>query len=311
MATSLKQSLELMECGDPNGELAPSASRNTLPQVSVDVDVCLDMTESPGDLTLTGLCASSTSPICEGLLTMTGEGLCCTMQGPSLPEITAQVQGFENLQYDDRAAPAHCFTSEDFLCLDKIHETAPNSRAGKDSCSGQAEVGENFFLISDQSKDSDNSSASSSTDSEIYNSFIAPTTSMMGQCVIKCQEGVTEDDLLKVNPDKAREKINKKKSASRARAMSWDYTGIQQFQLNPEHVFKGPLDSVTNSSGDGLCPSLHLINQTMMEQHKQIQSDNKKARVATKQLQIAVSKIAKTCSEIGERIATIQNVLVC
>ncbi|KAJ1088112.1 hypothetical protein NDU88_001271 [Pleurodeles waltl] len=32
--------------------------------------------------------------------------------------------------------------------------------------------------------------------------------------------------------------------------------------------------------------------------------DSKKARVATKQLQVAVSKIAKSCSETGERIAT-------
>ncbi|KAJ1138555.1 hypothetical protein NDU88_004936 [Pleurodeles waltl] len=44
----------------------------------------------------------------------------------------------------------------------------------------------------------------------------------------------------------------------------------------------------------------------MMAQHKQIQGDNKKARVATKQLQVAISKIAKPCSEIGERIATIE-----
>ncbi|KAJ1163269.1 hypothetical protein NDU88_003730 [Pleurodeles waltl] len=44
----------------------------------------------------------------------------------------------------------------------------------------------------------------------------------------------------------------------------------------------------------------------MMAQHKQIPGDNKKARVATKQLQAAVSKIAKTCSQIGEGIAMIE-----
>ncbi|KAJ1153152.1 hypothetical protein NDU88_005914 [Pleurodeles waltl] len=66
----------------------------------------------------------------------------------------------------------------------------------------------------------------------------------------------------------------------------------------------GPRDPVTDSVGDGAPPSLHLIYQTMMAQHKQIQGDNKKARLATKQLQVAVSKVAKSCSEIGERIAT-------
>ncbi|KAJ1130689.1 hypothetical protein NDU88_009039 [Pleurodeles waltl] len=53
-------------------------------------------------------------------------------------------------------------------------------------------------------------------------------------------------------------------------------------------------------------PSLHLIYQTITSQHKQTQRDSKKARVATKQLQVAVSKVAKTCSEIGERIAAIE-----
>ncbi|KAJ1179777.1 hypothetical protein NDU88_005011 [Pleurodeles waltl] len=45
----------------------------------------------------------------------------------------------------------------------------------------------------------------------------------------------------------------------------------------------------------------------MMTQHKQIQGDNKKARVAAKHLQVAVRKVAKTCSEIGERIAMIES----
>ncbi|KAJ1101353.1 hypothetical protein NDU88_006421 [Pleurodeles waltl] len=45
---------------------------------------------------------------------------------------------------------------------------------------------------------------------------------------------------------------------------------------------------------------------TITSQHKQTQRDSKKARVATKQLQVAISKVAKTCSEIGERIAAIE-----
>ncbi|KAJ1119276.1 hypothetical protein NDU88_007462 [Pleurodeles waltl] len=46
--------------------------------------------------------------------------------------------------------------------------------------------------------------------------------------------------------------------------------------------------------------------ETITSQHKQTQRDSKKARVAMKQLQVAVSKVAKTCSEIGERIAAIE-----
>ncbi|KAJ1113766.1 hypothetical protein NDU88_002008 [Pleurodeles waltl] len=70
---------------------------------------------------------------------------------------------------------------------------------------------------------------------------------------------------------------------------------------------RGSGDFVTGFTGDEEPLSLHLIYQTMMAQHKQTQGDNKKARVASKQLQVAVSKIAKPCSEIGDRIATIES----
>ncbi|KAJ1174412.1 hypothetical protein NDU88_006234 [Pleurodeles waltl] len=53
-------------------------------------------------------------------------------------------------------------------------------------------------------------------------------------------------------------------------------------------------------------PSFALIYEPIMVQHKQTQWDSKKVRVATKQLKVAVSKIAKSCSDIGERIAAIE-----
>ncbi|KAJ1165997.1 hypothetical protein NDU88_006410 [Pleurodeles waltl] len=64
--------------------------------------------------------------------------------------------------------------------------------------------------------------------------------------------------------------------------------------------------NVLNAETAPPSPSLHLIYQTITSQHKQTQRDSKKARVATKQLQVAISKVAKTCSEIGERIAAIE-----
>ncbi|KAJ1110138.1 hypothetical protein NDU88_007493 [Pleurodeles waltl] len=89
--------------------------------------------------------------------------------------------------------------------------------------------------------------------------------------------------------------------------MSWDYTGTQQLQHSLGDISVDPADSQIDVMIVGApLPSLHLIYQTIMAQHKQTQGDSKKARVATKQLQVAVTKIPKTCSEIGERIATIE-----
>ncbi|KAJ1205279.1 hypothetical protein NDU88_000714 [Pleurodeles waltl] len=88
--------------------------------------------------------------------------------------------------------------------------------------------------------------------------------------------------------------------------MSWDYTGTQQLLHSLDDLSVAPAHSETdalNAETVSPSPSLH---QTIMAQHKQTQRDSKKARVATKQLQVAVSKIAKTCSEIGERIAAIE-----
>ncbi|KAJ1178143.1 hypothetical protein NDU88_003390 [Pleurodeles waltl] len=301
-ATSFKHSLDLVECGDYNGKLVPSVNSNIPSQISADGNGCLDMNESSGDLTLTGLCVSAPSSICEGSLTMSGEGVCRITQGPSSPGITAQAQDFENLRCDVRAAPAHFLISKGSQCLDKTHEATCNNRVGKDGCSGQGDVGEKMFSLSDQSRDSDNSLI----DSETYNSFIAPSISTMGRSVIKCQEGLTEEDFSTVNPDKTSEKRKKKKIVSSVRAMPWDYTGTQQLQHNQDDVCEGPGDDVIDGVGEGAPSSLHLIYQTMMAQNKQTQGDNKKACVATKQLQVAVSKIAKTCSEIGESIAIIE-----
>ncbi|KAJ1101687.1 hypothetical protein NDU88_006752 [Pleurodeles waltl] len=302
MVTSFKHLLDLVECGDYNGELVPPVNSNTTSQVSADGNGCLDMNESSGDLTLTGLCVSVPSSTCEGLLTNSGEGVRRIMQGPSSPGIIAQSQDFENPLGDDKMAPVHFLISECSQGLDKIHGAVCNNRVGKDGCSGQGEVGEKNVLLSDQSRDSDNSNTSSSTDSEIHNSFIAPLTSTMGQTTLKHREGLIEEDLSTVNPDKTSEKRKKEKAVSRVRAMSWDYTDTQQLQHNPDNVYEGLGGSVIDTVGKGAPPSLHLIYQTIMAQHKQTQGDNKKARVATKQLQVAVNRdISKAQTRRQER----------
>ncbi|KAJ1216105.1 hypothetical protein NDU88_003711 [Pleurodeles waltl] len=89
--------------------------------------------------------------------------------------------------------------------------------------------------------------------------------------------------------------------------MSWDYSAIQQIPHRLDDLLVNPAGYENDATKLKVTPpSLGLIYETIMAQHKQMQGDSKKARLATKQLQVAVSKIAKSCLEIGERIATIE-----
>ncbi|KAJ1171400.1 hypothetical protein NDU88_003262 [Pleurodeles waltl] len=91
--------------------------------------------------------------------------------------------------------------------------------------------------------------------------------------------------------------------------MSWDYTETQQLLHSMGDLSVAPAQTevnVLNEESVPPSPSLHLIYQTITSQHKQTQRDSKKARVATEQLQVAISKVAKTCSEIVERIVAIE-----
>ncbi|KAJ1152294.1 hypothetical protein NDU88_005070 [Pleurodeles waltl] len=183
-----------------------------------------------------------------------------------------------------------------------------NSRQGNGDCPALGEVGENFYSLSDRSRDSDNDNASTSsfTDTETGNSSTAPT-SMLRRTAIKCHErqgeGPNLDKLMESN-----EKKKKKKTPRGARAMSWNYSGIQKLPHNLDDLSVEPAGfEIDATKAETSSPSLGLIYQTRMAQHKKMQGDSKIARVATKQLQVAVSKIAKTYSEIGERIATIES----
>ncbi|KAJ1090355.1 hypothetical protein NDU88_003488 [Pleurodeles waltl] len=124
---------------------------------------------------------------------------------------------------------------------------------------------------------------------------------MLRRTAIKCHE--RRGDCLGLEPT---EKKARKKKA-RARAMSWDYSGIQQIPHRLDDLLVNPAGLENDATkSEVTSPSLGLTYQTIMAQHKQTQGDSKKARVATEQLQVAVSKIPKTCSEIGERIGTIE-----
>ncbi|KAJ1217774.1 hypothetical protein NDU88_005364 [Pleurodeles waltl] len=129
---------------------------------------------------------------------------------------------------------------------------------------------------------------------------------MLRRTAIKCHErrgeGPNRDKLMELN-----EKKKSKKKARGVRAMSWDYTGIQQLLHSLDDLSDPAGFEIDATKSETSPPSLGLIYQTIMAQHKQTQGDRKKPRVATKQLQVAVNKIAKTWSEIGERIATIES----
>ncbi|KAJ1105021.1 hypothetical protein NDU88_002429 [Pleurodeles waltl] len=210
--------------------------------------------------------------------------------------------------YCEQVAAAACLLpSTDPPTLACTLEVIRDFQQGREDSLVQGEVGENFFSLSDQSQDSDEASTSPSIDSETCDSSTAPLTpiSVLRGTAIKCQSKQTEVSRL----DKAGEsceKRKKKKKASKTRAMSWDYTETQQLLHSMGDLSVAPAQAevnVLNAETAPPSPSLHLIYQTITSQHKQTQRDSKKARVTTKQLQVAVSKVAKTCSEIGERIA--------
>ncbi|KAJ1182397.1 hypothetical protein NDU88_007587 [Pleurodeles waltl] len=162
-----------------------------------------------------------------------------------------------------------------------------------------------------QSQDSDEDSTCPSIDSETGDSSTAPLTpiSALRGTVVKRQAKQTEVLRRDKAGESSQKREKKKKKVSRSRAMSWDYTETQQLLHSMGDLSVAPAQTevnVLNVETVPPSPSLHLIYQTITSQHKQTQRDSKKARVATKQLQVAVSKVAKTCSEIGERIAAIE-----
>ncbi|KAJ1138131.1 hypothetical protein NDU88_004522 [Pleurodeles waltl] len=213
---------------------------------------------------------------------------------------------------EQAAAAAYLLPSTDPPNLACTLGVIRDYRQGREDSLVQGEVGENFFSLLDQSQDSDEDSISisPSIDSETCDSSTAPLTpiSMLRGTAVKCQSKWTEVSRLEKTSESS-EKRGEKKKASRTRAMSWDYTETQQLLHSIGDLSVAPAQTevnVLNAETAPPSPSLHLIYQTITSQHKQMQRDSKKARVATKQLQVAISKVAKTCSEIGDRIAAVE-----
>ncbi|KAJ1089507.1 hypothetical protein NDU88_002658 [Pleurodeles waltl] len=146
-----------------NGGSAPSASCNSLLQAS---DECsLDMTVVSMDHTLTSLRASALTSNSEDVLIATEQGDHCTPQDPSLGRPIIPAQGSENQGCRNglEPGPVHALVRQDFGTIGSAQLDVFNNRTEQGTL-GQTEVAENFFSLSDQSKESEDPNAALSTD---------------------------------------------------------------------------------------------------------------------------------------------------
>ncbi|KAJ1200212.1 hypothetical protein NDU88_004038 [Pleurodeles waltl] len=105
-----------------------------------------------------------------------------------------------------------------------------------------------------------------------------------------------------------------------AEMLKWDYSGIRLSQ--PRKDSKVPKDTSlipnstegekftdgqTNNMASADTKLLHLIYGTVRELQMETRAESRRARMATKQLQVAVRKIAKSCAEIEEKLNSIES----
>ncbi|KAJ1117778.1 hypothetical protein NDU88_005974 [Pleurodeles waltl] len=66
-------------------------------------------------------------------------------------------------------------------------------------------------------------------------------------------------------------------------------------------------DQQTNNMANADTKLLHLIYGTIRELQMETRAESRRARMATKQLQVAVCKIAKSCAEIEEKLNSVES----
>ncbi|KAJ1173509.1 hypothetical protein NDU88_005341 [Pleurodeles waltl] len=107
---------------------------------------------------------------------------------------------------------------------------------------------------------------------------------------------------------------------SPAAPLKWDYSGISL--SNSEKAPQAPSDTAltlnltanenrpgekVNNMASSDTKILQLIHGTVRELQTETRAENRKARVTTKQLLVIVWKIAKLCSEIEEKLNTVES----
>ncbi|KAJ1139931.1 hypothetical protein NDU88_006293 [Pleurodeles waltl] len=206
------------EVGDGGGEpvpLVPLSYNRAL--LKADDNGPLDTSNFAGSLSLASLHLSAPSSSVQGQ-SILSEGRSRQLpQGP-VPLGNAMFTQDSEIAQCDQAAAIHPLAGADLrapVC------TLGATRNSRQDCLALGVAGENFYSLSDKSRDSDKASTSSLTDSETYTSSTAPLTptSMLRRTAIKCHERQGEV----ANSDKSmepNEKRKKKKNARGVRAMS-------------------------------------------------------------------------------------------
>ncbi|KAJ1137057.1 hypothetical protein NDU88_003470 [Pleurodeles waltl] len=86
--------------------------------------------------------------------------------------------------------------------------------------------------------------------------------------------------------------------------MQWDYTATQQAFSKRDSACSTLVPPPTGDLAEP--PSLDLIYRTLVQNHEQTQRESRKMKAASRQLQLSIKKVVKSCQDIGARIATME-----
>ncbi|KAJ1105367.1 hypothetical protein NDU88_002774 [Pleurodeles waltl] len=165
---------------------------------------------------------------------------------------------------------------------------------------GPLDTAENFFSLSDQSKDSDLDKEIPLTDSDIESSSAASIwVSNYSTCRRK---SVEQTDVRSSSGAKLRR--DPLKPQEEDGEMQWDYTATQQSFSKSDSACSTLVPP--SMGGPAEPPSMDLIYRTMVQNHEQAQRESRKMKAANRQLQLSIKKVGKSCQDIGARIATME-----
>ncbi|KAJ1171405.1 hypothetical protein NDU88_003267 [Pleurodeles waltl] len=165
---------------------------------------------------------------------------------------------------------------------------------------GLLDTAENFFSLSDQSRDSDLDEEIPLTDSDIESSSAASIwVSNYSTCRRK---SVEQTDVRSSSGAKLRK--DPLKPQEEDGEMQWDYTATRQAFSKSDSACSTL--APPSMGGPAEPPSLDLIYRTMVQNHEQAQRESRKMKAANRQLQLSIKKVGKSCQDIGARIATME-----
>ncbi|KAJ1084952.1 hypothetical protein NDU88_005090 [Pleurodeles waltl] len=211
-----------------------------------------------------------------------------------------------------QSSPSSCKLNlqqiDDMAKSSTIYETTPPAPAqrGKEAKptntdQGPFDTAESFFSLSDQSKDSDLDEEIPLTDSDIESSsaasiWVSNYLTCRRKSVEQTEARSSSGAKLRRDPIKPQEEDGE---------MQCDYTATQQAFSKRDSACS---TLVPPPTGDlAVPPSLDLIHRTMVQNHEQTQRESRKMKAASRQLQLSIKKVVKSCQDIGVRIATMES----